>query len=70
MHLFYNKLYDNAHNIIGWYSNKGKKNVERETTVTSYASDIDNRGGSILEGGVKILWGADLPIAIRLYKIV
>ena len=48
---FCNNIYYNAHDIIGWDPNKGKKNVERGKAVTADASDVGTGGGILLEGG-------------------
>ena len=42
---FCNKIYNSAHEIIGWDSNEGKKNVERVTEETADVSDIGTGGG-------------------------
>ena len=57
MHGFFHKIYDNSHEIIGWYPNKGKKNVKRGTAVKVDEIDIGTVGGSMLEGGFKIVQG-------------
>ena len=50
MHIFLNKIYDNAHVIIGWDTNEGKKNVDTGTAVTVDEIDVGNGGGIMLEG--------------------
>ena len=45
-----NKIYNNRHGIIGWYPNKGKKNVEKTTVVKTDASGGGTEGESMLEG--------------------
>ena len=51
---FCNKIYDNYHDIIGWDTNKGKKNVYRRTEVTADASGVGTVLGSIWGGGVRL----------------
>ena len=45
---FYNKIYDYYHDIIGWDTNKDKKNVERVTAVMANASDVGTGGQGLL----------------------
>ena len=42
-----NKTYDNAHEIIGWDTNKGQKDKERWKLLMEDASDVVNVGGSM-----------------------
>ena len=51
MQCFCNNIYNNVHKIIGWYPNKGNKNVERWTVVTENSSDIGTGRGSMPVGG-------------------
>ena len=44
-------IYYNAHEIIGWYTSKGKNNVERGTAVTACGSDIGTGERSMSYGG-------------------
>ena len=45
---FCNKIYDNAHEIIGWDPNKGEKNEVIVMVVTVDASNVDTVGGIML----------------------
>ena len=45
-----NNIYGNAHEIIGWDTNKGNNNVIRLMGVMEDRSDVDNGGGRILLG--------------------
>ena len=44
-----NNIYNNSHEVIGWDTNEGKKNVDTGTAVTVDESDVDNGGGRMLE---------------------
>ena len=59
-------IYYNAHEIIGWYTSKGKNNVEKGTPVTADASYVGTIGGSILEREVNMAQGTHLPIISHL----
>ena len=63
---FCNKIYDNAHDIIGWDPNKSKNNLERGTAVTADVSDVFTGGGIILEGEANMVQVEYLPIHGRL----
>ena len=60
---FCNKIYDNAHEIISWDPNKGKKNIKMGTAD---ASDVGTGGGSMSEGEVKMVQGTYSPVPRRL----
>ena len=53
---FYNKVYDNAHEIFGWDTNKGKKNAERGNAVMADASYVGTWGGIMSEGEEDGTW--------------
>ena len=63
---FCNKIYHNAHDIIGRDPDKGKKNVESGMVVTEDASDVVNGGGIMSDGEAKMVQGTYLYITIRL----
>ena len=63
---FCNNIYNNAHEIIGRNTNKGKKNVDRGTAVVADASEISTGGGSTSEGEVNMVQGTYLPISRKL----
>ena len=50
MQSFCNKIYNNAHNIIGWYLKKENMNVDRVTETATDAGGIGTGGGRTLEG--------------------
>ena len=50
MQSFCNKIYKNAHKIIGWDLNKGNMNVDRLTATTADVSGIGTGGVRMLEG--------------------
>ena len=52
---FYNNICDNDHEIIGWYPNMGKKNLERGAAVTENVSDVGTGGKIMSEGEVEIV---------------
>ena len=54
MKCFCNKIYENAHNIIGWDPNKGKNNVDRLALVMTDASDVGTEDGKCRRGG--LIW--------------
>ena len=60
---FCNKIYDNAHEIISWDPNKGKKNIKMGTAD---ASDVETGGGSMSEGEVKMVQGTYSTVPRRL----
>ena len=41
---FCNKIYNNAHEIIGWDPKEGNKNKERGEELTTYVSDVGTGG--------------------------
>ena len=54
---FCNYIYKNAHKIIGWDTNRGKKNVNRGTSVTVDAIGIGTGEGSMMEREVSMVQG-------------
>ena len=54
---FYNNIYNNYHEIIGWDPRKGKKTVDIVTSVMADVSEISTGKGSMLEEEVKIVQG-------------
>ena len=63
---FFNNIYNNAQDIIGWNTNKGKNNVERGMAVTVDASDVGTVRGNMSEGKVNMVKGKYSPIPSRL----
>ena len=57
-----NNIYDNAHEIIGWYPNEGNNNVDTGTDVTADVSDVGTRENIMSEGEAKMVHGTYLPI--------
>ena len=55
MQVFCNKIYDNAHEIIGWNPNYYKKNSDMGMEVTVDASDVGTKGGRMSEVEVKMV---------------
>ena len=62
MQIFCNNIYSNAHEIIGWHPNKGKKNIERRTAVTASMIDDGTGVGIMSEGEAKMVHGKYLSI--------
>ena len=63
---FWNKIYYNVHDIIGWDPNEVKNNVERIIVVEADASDISTGRGIISEGEVEMVQGTYSPYPIRI----
>ena len=54
MQCFCNNIYDNAHNIISWDTNKEKNNVESEPAVTVDYSDVGTGLCITSKGGLRV----------------
>ena len=67
MQSFWNKIYDNAHDIIGWDPNKGKKNVDMGMSVKEDEISVGTVGWRIADMKFIMVKGTYLPIPSRPY---